>query len=465
MRALLVLLIGLAQVTLGFSKTVTAASGNATDVQSAINSAGTGDTVQIPAGTFNWANGVSVKKQIKLYGMGASTVINQNGSNTLVDLTAQPGGSVELAKIRFTRTPGQNGIFVVANGGGVPTLVHDCTFENVQFGSRCMEWRTNGGVIYDCNFVSSDKSDNSGIAFKNPSSDSAWHEVDVMGDKDANGDKNTYLEDCTFKDFFLQALDFDDNSRTVMRHCKFDNSAVASHGQETSAVGARQWELYECEFIFTNGGNSNPGKQEYPLNMNLFLFIRGGGPGVCWNNKIPDISSSAWGNKPEVKFNLYNIRRRGQVPCQTSYPAARQIGFGSDTQGRLVSSPVYFWGNTGAGNYANPALEDYNPDECGNGLHTADFVKKGRDFFVDTEKPGYKPYAYPHPLRAGGSGPTPTPNPTPTATPPPQPTPTPTPPPQPTPTPTPTPPTTETYRNWLDLLSRWIETHPAQPDQ
>jgi hypothetical protein len=461
MRALLVLLIGLAQVTLGFSKTVTAASGNATDVQSAINVASTGDTVQIPAGTFNWANGVSVKKQIKLFGAGTSTVINQNGSNTLVDLTAQPGGSVELAKIRFTRTPGQNGIFVVANGGGVPMLVHDCVFENVQFGSRCMEWRTNGGVIYDCNFQSVDKSDNSGIAFKNPSSDSAWHEVDVMGDKDSNGDKNTYLEDCTFKDFFLQALDFDDNSRTVMRHCKFDNSAVASHGQETSAVGARQWELYENEFIFTNSGNNNPGKQDYPLNMNLFLFIRGGGPGVCFNNKIPDISSSAWGNKPEVKFNLYNIRRRGQVPCQTSYPAARQIGFGSDTQGRLVSSPVYFWGNTGAGNYNNPALEDYNPDECGNGLHTADFVKKGRDFFTDTPKPGYASYTYPHPLRAGGSGPTPTPNPTST----PQPTPTPQPtatPPQPTPTP---PPAGETYRNWLDLLSRWIEQHPAQPDQ
>ena len=80
-----------------------------------------------------------------------------------------------------------------------------------------------------------------------------------MGMADANGDKNTYLEDCTFRWIFLQAIDFDDNSRTVMRHNVFDNAAITSHGQETSAVGARQWEVYDNEFIFTAGNNNNPG--------------------------------------------------------------------------------------------------------------------------------------------------------------------------------------------------------------
>jgi hypothetical protein len=42
----------------------------ASDVQSAINVASIGDTVQIPAGTFNWSSGVSVKKQIKLLRAG-----------------------------------------------------------------------------------------------------------------------------------------------------------------------------------------------------------------------------------------------------------------------------------------------------------------------------------------------------------------------------------------------------------
>ena len=166
-----------------------------------------------------------------------------------------------------------------------------------------------------------DKADSNGIGFKNPSSESAWREPDYMGAADANGDKNTYLEDCTFKDLFLQCIDFDDNSRSVMRHCVFDNSAVGSHGQETSSVGARQWELYENEFIFTTGSN-NPGPLDYPLNINYWLFIRGGGPGVCFNNKMPNITSSAWGDKVEIKFNLYNIRRLGQVPCQKLPPPA-----------------------------------------------------------------------------------------------------------------------------------------------
>jgi hypothetical protein len=85
-----------------------------------------------------------------------------------------------------------------------------------------------------------------------------------------------------------------------MRHCRFDNSAVASHGQETSAVGARQWELYENEFIFTSSGNNNPGKQEYPLNMNLFLF-RAAAPALVGTIRCLILPSSAWGQKPEIK--------------------------------------------------------------------------------------------------------------------------------------------------------------------
>jgi hypothetical protein len=155
---------------------------------------------------------------------------------------------------------------------------------------------------------------------------------------------------------------------------------------------------------------------------------------------MPDITQFGLGTKTGNQINLYNIRRRGQVPCQT-YPAARQMGFGSDTQGRLVSSPVYFWGNSGGGIIrilpSKTIIRMNAAITC-----TLRLREREEDFFVDTEKPGYKPYAYPHPLRAGGSGPTPTPNPTPTATPtPPPPTPTPatpTPTPRPTVTPTPT---------------------------
>ena len=460
MRAFL-LMIGLALILQGQSwgKTITAIGGTPQNVQSAIDGASDGDVVMIPAGTFNWSSGVTVKKAIQLFGAGnPATKIVNTGNNTMVTLIPTAKGSIELGKLKFARSGGTGMHVTAADAPGKPMLVHDIAFENTGFGCRAIEWGTNGGVVYNCTFVSTDKSDNSAMAFKNPSSDSAWKEVDYMGMKDVNGDKNTYLEDCTFDNLFLQALDLDDNSRSVVRHCVFNNSALSSHGQETSAVGGRAWELYNNEFIFTTSSNNNPPAGQYPLNMNYFFFCRTGGPGVFCNNKVADISSSAWGQKSEFRFSQYNIRRKGQVPCQTKYPAARQIGWGIDAAGDFVLDPVYIWGNTGAGNYNDPSIEDYNPDECGNNQHTADYVKKNREFYVNTPKPGYTAYTYPHPLRSGDTGPQPTPEPT--ATPVPTPAPTATPePPRPTPTPV------KTYEKWLEEQNDWIRAHPPYTDQ
>jgi hypothetical protein len=44
-------------------------------------------------------------------------------------------------------------------------------------------------------------------------------------------------------------------------------------------------------------------------------------------------------------------------------------------------------------------LNDYEPDEFGHGLRTADYIRKGRDYHIGEAKPGYAKYVYPHPLR------------------------------------------------------------------
>ena len=63
--------------------------------------------------------------------------------------------------------------------------------------------------------------------------------------------------------------------------------------------------------------------------------------------------------------------------------------------------PVYLWGNSGGGNYDDPAIGDYDPDQCGGGPASSEFIQAGRDFHVGEMKPGYVKYAYPHPLREG----------------------------------------------------------------
>lgn len=407
--------------------------GSSASVQAAINNAAVGEVIQIASGTFTWTSEVNINKRVELKGAGASQtrIVNNNQTDILR---------------------------VTAKGA----IVDNISFDSSGFGHGLLRVQVNGALIYNCIFTSTDKADNSAIQFKNDQSDSAWHEPDVLGAADSGGDKNTYVEDCEFNYQFLQAMDFDDNSRTVVRHCTFNNACIASHGQETSPIGSRQQEIYENTFIFT------PSPSPFPLNLNRFIFVRGGGPWLIFNNVIPDIKSQDWGDKSEIDIVLYNATRKSSyVPCQTSYPAARQMGFGSDSSGRLVSSPMYFWGNTGAGNYNSPTLSDYYPNECNTGKNTAYFVQKGRDYFTSTQKPGYQPYTYPHPLRQGSDG---GPTPTPTSTPTPAPTSTPTPPVTPTPTPVPTasptpPPSAANYSDWLNKLSDWIRQNPAVPNR
>ena len=98
-------------------------------------------------------------------------------------------------------------------------------------------------------------------------------------------------------------------------------------------------------------------------------------------------------------MTIFNLRRSSQfVPCQTSYPAARQASQKATRTGLLATHPVYIWEH-GSGNYNNPALIDYQPDQCGNGQTCADYIKRGRDYITGSPKPAYTEYPYPHPLR------------------------------------------------------------------
>ena len=67
----------------------------------------------------------------------------------------------------------------------------------------------------------------------------------------------------------------------------------------------------------------------------------------------------------------------------TAYPALDQIGNPDD---------LYIWNNTSTGDsvYKNPTSNSRGIDY---------WLTLGRDYFT-TAKPGYRPYAYPHPLRA-----------------------------------------------------------------
>ena len=450
------------------AKTIVATSGNQSSVQSAVDSASPGDTVQIPDGTFSWSGTLGIGKAIILKGQNkdATTISCKNSGVDTIKATEPLSGNLEIADLDFDFVLKQNTTnFVIRVGMASPrgsgrVLVHDCNFKSNY--AYSVEWGVNGGVMWNCNFDGTNADGLTGISFVGHGNDDEWMQPSTLGTLDTDGKHNTYIEDCSFTFAPIAMCNFDDNSRTVIRHCSFQDAALGSHGQETSPKGARQWELYDCTF------KSDP---ENKYNMNAYFGVRGG-TGVVTDN---DMGLVPW-SKNTINLCVYSTRRKGQIPCQTSYPAARQIGQGWKGAGGYnypsvpedgtgyFTDPIYVWNNRGDAtktpNFVSP--NQYEPDECGNNQPISKYVQKDRDYFLSA-KPGYAKYPYPHPMRVAAEG-GPTPNPTPTATPiPPTPSPSPTAtPPQPTPTPRPP---VQTWEKWIEDLNNWIRAHPPTPDQ
>jgi hypothetical protein len=91
----------------------------------------------------------------------------------------------------------------------------------------------------------------------------------------------------------------------------------------------------------------------------------------------------------------------GQAKLLTGTLVVEKDGIGA------VTDPIYVWNNTGTGT-SGPryvGLNQYGPDECGNGQLIENYLKKNRDYFVDVTMPQWTPFAYPHPLRSHALGP------------------------------------------------------------
>ena len=480
-RTLVLLLASLALLPcVSRAKTITASAGSNGAVQSAIDSAANGDTVVIPAGSYTWNGGISCNKAITISGTGV-TVTHGAGGGDLLSLTLNSAGHLTVAGINFK--PGSaTGRYMNVRGNGQFFVMHDCSFNIPNFQlNQGLTYDAVGGLIYECTFESTDSSSSngpgSGSGCLQIKSTKNYYDKSTLGSLDTGGDENFYIEDCTFKNIYNQAVDVDDAGRVVVRYCDVINTQFLTHGI-TSKFGGRQVELYNNNFKYEKVNNTF-------VNVNRNLWVRAGTARIHHNDCQKLDSQGYWGGwKPSFVFIDEPLTRSGagnggRCETQSQYPGTRWPGTGSDgtsyPTGQIVSpsvvDPVYIWANTG------PAATSWGTNDqsgstktCDNGPTSAVF-KLNRDIFLSAPS-GYAPYTYPHPLR-GGTGPTPTPAPTatpnPTATPPgptptPAPTATPTPKPSPTPTPTPaptpTPPANSSYSEWLDQLAEWIKAHP-----
>ena len=398
----------------GEAAVVNAANCSAASVQLAIDTAVDGDTVIVPNGSCTWTSGITVTKQITIAGQTKGSVLITHGAGgaTLLTLNTGPNFSTVVKALSFLPGTG-TGNYMIVGGSGRPPLIHDNYFQIPDFQLNvAIRFERNGGVIHHNVFesINPNGSGSGTIQLKPLGLSSSWSTASTMGMADTTGTANVYIEDNTFTNLYLSAIDCDDNARTVIRRNMFNDSGAGCHGADTSTYGHRHTELYDNTFVFhtTPSGGIN-----YPLNINWWFQWRGG-TGVVTGNVMPNISSQAWGAKPEIRASVYQLHRNaGPDACTTTYPAYHQVGRGMNN----TAEPLYIWGNTGTGVPENLAKVDYTPDQCGRDYvtyTTANWVQLGRDYFTGTPKPGWTRYTYPHPL-ASGSVPPPPPNSAPSA--------------------------------------------------
>jgi hypothetical protein len=390
---------------------------SASSVQAAVDAASDGDTVTIPNGSCTWTSGVRISKQLRITAQskGSVNITHGAGSGTLFTITTGSRYNTEISNINFM--PGSaTGNYMTIRGTGKPPLIHNNYFRvpDWQLVAAIRYERYNGGIIYGNTFESLTTSGAAGssgtgsgcLQIKDMGGSASWSSASTMGTDDTTGLNNVYIEGNTFNNIYLQAIDCDDNSRVVIRQNTFNDSGFGTHGADTSTHGVRHIEVYNNLFVFHPSGTGFGGAIHYPLNLNWWMYLRGG-TGIFANNEIHVITSKTWGLKSELNFIVQNLQRdSGPDPCCHEYPCLHQIGRGQNN----TLEPFYIWGNTGTGTQT-PSLADYGCNDpntsckdsgCASRL-TANFVVAGRDYYVGTAKPGWTRYTCPHPLAGSGS--------------------------------------------------------------
>ena len=376
------------------ANTVTAASCSQSDVQAAINSASSGDTVSVPGGSCTWSSTVSISSshQITLSGGGTTTITWGGGYLSIV---AGTSNNTRVTGFTFngSYTNGDCPIGIITSSsplslafrfdhntldGGNPSA--PATFACVQ---------QDGPGLFDHNSFTTHRGADEMIHLLGNGAGNTTGWTDSVPPGGAN---MIYIEDnsfkCTNATVGSSALQSYYGARTVARNNTLTNAGIDQHGG--GGVGARWWEFYGN--TFTAGDN---------------ICIRAG-------------SGVIWGNSGTGSVRM--LQEGG------TYPANYQVGRGQNEN----LTPAYVWNNGGTAILLNTTtgcavgeanMVQFQRDvyaDSGNGLtsgtlasmpsscstNTAYWATDRNTLYKCTSNTWtayYAPYPYPHPLTLGTS--------------------------------------------------------------
>lgn len=361
------------------ARTIVAASGSAAAIQSAINRAAPGDTVEIPEGKFDFSGQVHLTDEIDIRGAGRD--------RTELVKTDALGEWKPMFRVDCKTGRGFDfsGLTLHGKGGEVqgdssrpgPIKDHGIVLQGACrdfriFGSRFTKFTRAGIEIVGT--VGSNPGEPRGVIYDNEFTEnwypwlgygvavvghpSAWQHPIHFGDEEA-----VYIEDNTFVGN-RHAVAANNGGSYVFRHnlvrnARGEDAAIDAHGRGPYwERGTRRFEIYR----------NTVSNDEH---RRLAIGLRGGS-GVVFENEIDNASSA-------IVLMLELVP--GEVPA---YPVKDQI------------ADVWIWGNVVDHQKRDGIVVFTRPE-----VTVADFIKEGRDFF-NRPKPGYTPLTYPHPLRARG---------------------------------------------------------------
>lgn len=331
--------------------------GSASDTQTQLTSASTGDTVLLPSsGSYTWSAAVSMSgtkgvtldlngRTVTLSGASGKFTINSTSSGSTVNRVTngavvrgsgydQYNGPFELADTRtglglrvdnITFT-GSN-VLINGNGQGIGLIDH-CSFPSIEAAQETMHWY---GM-------------DSGTGWTTDTGDNLAGSASIFTIEDCSFSGSQGNSSCCFQAYY--------GARIRARHNTVDGAMLEVHGTPGSE-GGRWWEFYDNDL------------------SNMTICIRGGS-GIIYGNTG---SSVVLAMQEE----------------DSGYPANYQVGRGINQ----TLDPAYYWSNTGFTVYFNSA------SVCAVGV--SNMVQLNRDAY-NTTRPSYVEYTYPHPLQGGGGG-------------------------------------------------------------
>lgn len=339
--------------------TITADSCSNADIQAAIDAAGDGYTVNVPAGAVTWTGNVTIPstKGIKLIGAGiGETNINQGGVYGLSAITRSTNSPIRISGFSFTNcSSAADGASLVI--GDYTIGATDWRVDNCSWGGTTVQAPKIGvrgytfGVFDNCTFtdmrrcvwldmrLSSETQDPASATIRGSYS---WTQPITYQGRHGGGPAAVYFEDCTINQTTWEIFhNMRSGCRVVYRHCTFNGiPTLETHSGCTNGFRNNRWiEVYD------NTWND--------CGAWCIIQIRSIN-GMIYNNTIDATSMSEW-----LPIDCETLCRsatcKGMWPTsnQTAYPGQDQIGAGIDTGSRTAQSTteakLFMWNNIGNG--------------------------------------------------------------------------------------------------------------------